>query len=209
MIPRDSKKYSLYLKAFKKILNAAEIEREKDSENSAKMYGLKLAWHGVKTVISHPDTESKKEAENLFDFISHVKYFISILTLKEFMQLFPIEKKYDGEKWEVKDYYSTVAYIQESGLEADYVLGDKALELIAEYQNEDIFGLFVKSMEVMSAIRRYEGDLDLFEEFQAACGEETTNTFKNSKGQAYYVKNGRPQKIKMINQQSRHLQRLK
>lgn len=209
MNSRESKSYSLYLKAFKKTVAAAEIERRKDSEKLVKMYGSKLAWYGVKTAISHPVTESKQEAENLFKFISHIKYFISILTLKEFMQLFPIEKKYDGEKWGVKDYYSTLAYIQESGIEKDHVLGDKALELIAEYQNVDIFELYVKSVVVMGAIRRYEGDLDLLEEFQAACGEETTNTFKNSKGQVYYVKNGKPQKIKRINPKNNHLQRVK
>ncbi len=59
----------------------------------------------------------------------------------------------------------------------------------------------------MSALRRAEGHLDMMEEFMASQGMETPNTFKNSKGEAMYIRHGKPEKIHVT--ESNHLKVMK
>ena len=99
----------------------------------------------------------------------------------------------------MKDYYYTINYIKEIGLNPQDELGEHTLELLTAYMNSDIGDLFVKCLTTMSAIRRHEGHLSLFEEFMASKEHKTTNTFKDQTGQAYYVRNGKTEKIKMNN----------
>lgn len=107
----------------------------------------------------------------------------------------------------MKDYYSTLEAIEELGLQQNELIGDKLEDLLLDYMNDDIREFEVKSLTTISKIRRFEGHLHLFEEFMAANGHDTQNTFKNSKGQAFYVRNGIPEKIKMLNKS--HLQVVK
>jgi len=201
---RSIDKHVYYLNAFIRVL--------KESTENPGVYGIepyleRMAFYGLKTVITSPEPTTKEEAVSDFELISIVRSFMSRLTLRRFMNLFPIEKNYDGYKYEMKDYYSTLEAIEELGLQQNELIGDKLEDLLWDYMNDDIREFEVKSLTTISKIRRFEGHLHLFEEFMAANGYDTQNTFKNSKGQAFYVRNGKPEKIKMLNKS--HLQVVK
>lgn len=91
---------------------------------------------------------------------------IGMLTPKEVIETFPIYKRYDGHKYETKDYFT----VQEAL--ADYDLNqpinavtDKAFEFLWDYDNDDLVEFAVDLMGAMSNINRLEKGKDLFTQF--------------------------------------------
>lgn len=196
-------KHNLYLKAYIRSLKACPLEEGPDQSKHIP----KIIHYGVKAVGTYPKLTDYQEAKTCFEFISGLKGIMSLLTLHEFMNLFPIEKTFDGAKYEMKDYYSTVEAIQELGLQPHEKIGESILELIMEYMNHDLSDFAVQGMVAMSAMRRFDGHLDLMEEFMATQGMDTPNTFKNGKGEVMYVRHGKTVKLKLNKKQ--HLQIIK
>jgi hypothetical protein len=58
---------------------------------------------------------------------------MSQLTPREFMNIFPIDKTYDGERFECKDYFYTIKIVR--ALDQDAPIGDKLDDLLWEYMN--------------------------------------------------------------------------
>ncbi|WP_107841368.1 hypothetical protein [Metasolibacillus meyeri] len=193
----EMNKHKLYIKAYIRSLKACPTEEGADQSK----YIPKIIFYGVRAVGTYPKLKNYEEAVTCFEFIAGLKGIMSLLTLHEFMNIFPIEKTFDGAKYEIKDYYSTVEAIQELGLQPHERIGERILELIIEYMNDDIMHFAVQSMTAMSAIRRFDGHLDLMEEFMATQGMDTPNTFRNSKGEAIYVRYGKPVKLRLNKKQ--------
>lgn len=199
----EMNKHRIYIKAYIRSLKECPTEEGTDQSK----YIQKIVYYGVKAVGTYPKLTSYQEAVTCFEFISGLKGVMSLLTLHEFMNLFPIQKVFDGAKYEMKDYYSTLEAINELGLQPYERIGESILKLIMEYMNRDIMDFAVQGMVAMSAIRRFDGHLDLMEEFMAEQGMDTPNTFRNSKGEAMYVRHGKPIKLKLNKKQ--HLEIVK
>ena len=100
--------------------------------------------------------------EEKFAYISCLKNCLKKLTYREFINLFPIDKEYDGAKWEMKDYYSTMEYLNDKSLD-DFI--EDPLELIFEYNNCHIIIFGVEIMTVTSDIHRIQTGLGITEAF--------------------------------------------
>ena len=100
--------------------------------------------------------------EERFAYISCLKNCLKKLTYREFINLFPIAKEYDGAKSETKDYYSTMEYLNDKSLD-DYI--EDPLELIFEYYNWDIIVFGVEVMSVTSEMQRIETGIGITEAF--------------------------------------------
>lgn len=99
-----------------------------------------------------------------FEFFEVISGCLSTLTTKEFMQIFPIEKNYDGEKYQMKDYFSTMEMI--AGYDAEEAIGfDNIQNFLWDYQNRDIRDFMVKGIGSMDRIRRQNGEMGIVEEF--------------------------------------------
>lgn len=178
-------KYPLYLNAFIYAVNSCQEGAEKDVS--------KIVLYGVKLINSQPETSDHEYILSSFQVASTIKNFVGELTPAQFMNIFPIDKEFKGEKWETKDYFYTMDYIKT--LEVTKPLGDQALVFLTEYTNREIHNFHVKVFSYLSALRQREGHLNIMEEFMASQGMETPNTFKNSKNEALYVRHGKPVKI--------------
>ena len=196
--------HDIYLNAYQREIDAAFKRKTNKRKNLPE-----IVFYGVKTANTFPKPTDKKQAEKQFRFIYELKRIMPFLTFREFMTLFPIEGEYDGDKWGVKDCYSTLEAIKELKLQPDEEIGEPILEILTEYMNTDIIRFNVKAVTVLSAWRRFNGHLDLFEEFMASQGMETDNTFKNSQGEAMYVRNGKPVKVEINKPQHSHLKLVK
>lgn len=183
----SNNKYLLYLNAFnRKIINDFQEDVKDD-------HFKQVIFYGVKLINEMPKAKTYDDELAIFQTISVLKDLIKQLTPIEFMNMFPVEKDFKGYKYEMKDYYSSMEYV--NTLDLNKPLGDNVLMLLGEYMNRDIHRFFVKSVINLSHLRQYDGHLDMFEEFMAAQGMETPNTFKNNKGEAMYIRNGKPQAI--------------
>lgn len=183
----NNNKYLLYLNAFnRKIINDFQEDVKDD-------HFKQVIFYGVKLINEMPKAKTYDDELAIFQTISVLKDLIKQLTPIEFMNMFPVEKDFKGYKYEMKDYYSSMEYV--NTLDLNKPLGDNVLMLLGEYMNRDTHRFFVKSVINLSHLRQYDGHLDMFEEFMAAQGMETPNTFKNNKGEAMYIRNGKPQAI--------------
>lgn len=197
----EMNKHRIYIKAYIRTLKACPLEDGADQSKHIP----KIVYYGVKAVGTYPKLITADEAKTCFEFISGLHGIMGLLTLHEFMNLFPIEKVFNGAKYEMKDYFSTLEAINELGLEPHEKIGENILKLIMEYMNDDISDFAVQGMVAMSAIRRFDGHLDLMEEFMAQQGMDTPNTFRNSKGEAMYVRHGKTVKLKLNKKQHLHV----
>lgn len=125
----------------------------------------KIALSGIKYICSWRDVKRKnnrlgvehqqtlEEAQATFQLIDAIFTVCGFLTLRNFVSTFPIDKTYDGAKWECKDYFSTMDVL--SAMDWDKPIGkDELSELLWDYDNEDLRHAYVEFTTAMSAIYR-------------------------------------------------------
>ena len=126
---------------------------------------MKIALSGIKYICSWRDVrrENKRlgvehhqtleEAQITFQQIDAIFTVCGYLTLRNFVTTFPIDKTYDGEKWECKDYFSTMEVLDK--MDWDKPIGrDELSELLWDYDNADLRHAYVEFTTAMSAIYR-------------------------------------------------------
>ncbi|WP_425447779.1 hypothetical protein [Dethiothermospora halolimnae] len=199
------KRHLLFMNAYERTLKDF-IDNYTEGQEVKSTY-KKLIVLGVKAIKSHKlKFYSKEEAIETFNFISTVSSLIGSLTPKEFENLFPIEKDYDGAKYEVKDYFYTKEYLRK--LDEDKPISEQTdtQEFLYEYHNWDI-GLFVvNTMSCMSSIREFEGKMSLMEEFAEDMGIKTYTLHKDGNGKEFLfdketnktIRVSRPKRLKVV-----------
>lgn len=99
--------------------------------------------------------ESKTLQENQYRFqlIDNIFGVLGCLTLKNFVTTFPVDKDFDGHKWECKDYFYTMGAL--SKMDWDKPIGrDNISELLWDYENNDLRNAYIEFTTVMSMIYR-------------------------------------------------------
>jgi hypothetical protein len=174
--------YELYEKAYINTLKAYQ-ENLSDITETVK----KAVFYGVKMVNTKEldDVIIREEAEYDFAFANLVISMMATLTPKEFMNIFPIEKEYDGHKWGMKDYFYTMEYIKT--LDLDKPIGEKIFDFLWEYMNEDITRFMIKLLQFTSRLRQLEGKPTLVEEFADMMGIKTYKLFRDEKGREFLL----------------------
>jgi len=181
--PRKSKKEILELK--RKYLDLAFTKHfmrfDPEDIESVKRF----VFFGIKSVALSDHNENEKDYVFI---IAQIVEAITLLTPNEFVNMFPIDKTYDGDKWEIKDYFYTRDYIDT--LEKDVPFGDieETLNLFWEYQNSTIRRFSVKYLCATSHKRRQQG-LPTFAEM---AGIETHQVYKDANGTNYLMIDGQP-----------------
>lgn len=127
---------------------------------------IKFIFLCVKKITKERHCDKKctyGEAQKHLDFMFAVTDLIGNLTPVEFMRLFPIPKEYDGEKYSVKDYFSTIKEIMK--YPQDKPIGENVIEFLMEYYNWEVMEFEVAKLSTISHIRRMKGQKGVFEEF--------------------------------------------
>lgn len=123
----------------------------------------KIGYAGIKYICTMRDItrENKRlgidqgrtlaEEKVRFTVIDDIFTILGCLTLRNFVVTFPIEKYYKGEKWEEKDYFSTIEVL--SKMNWDKPIGrDELSELLWDYYNADLRHAYMEYTSAMSAI---------------------------------------------------------
>lgn len=149
--------------------NAIYKVMEKNKEKQIKDYLqedlMKIALSGIKYVnfvreirrenerVGTDYKQSLEESQATFQLIDAIFVICGCLTLRNFVTTFPIDKTYDGAKWECKDYFSTMEVL--SKMNWDQPIGrDELSELLWDYDNSDLRHVYVEFTAAMSAIYR-------------------------------------------------------
>lgn len=145
----------------------------------------KIGFAGIKYICSMRDItrENRKlgidqgrtltEEHVRFTVIDGIFTILGCLTLKNFVTTFPIDKTYDGAKWECKDYFSTMEVL--SKMDWDKPIGrDELSELLWDYDNEDLRNAYVEFTTAMSTIYRAQTGKGIAEKF---CEDHGISTY--------------------------------
>lgn len=108
--------------------------------------------------------EQDVELERFFPVIR----LIESMTPRHFMHLFPIDKTYDGERWQCKDYFSTMAMVQDHGL--DTPIGD-GVPFLWDYCNPHTRCFLSAFFTAITAKRRENGQPGLLESYFDSIGK--------------------------------------
>jgi hypothetical protein len=124
-----------------------------------------MIFYGVRWANCTLQTPEDRESILRQNFIFNaVVDYIGMLTPDELTSTFPVSKRYDGDRWQTKDYFSTMEALREIGMNT--VIGaDRVLELLWDYENHDLREFVVHCLSLMSAARRLQGRLGIAEEF--------------------------------------------
>lgn len=136
----------------------------------------KIGLAGIKYICSMRDfsrenmklgiDESRTLAQEQLKFtvIDSIFTILGCLTLRNFVTTFPIEKTYDGEKWECKDYFSTMEVL--SSMDWNKPIGrDELLELLWDYDNADLRHAYMEYTSAMSAMYKAQTGKGIMEKF--------------------------------------------
>ena len=105
------------------------------------------------TRLGVDEPKTLKQNQYRFQMIDSIFGILGCLTLRNFVNTFPIDKTYDGEKWECKDYFSTMEVL--SKMDWDKPIGrDELSELLWDYDNADLRHAYIEFTTAMSAIYR-------------------------------------------------------
>ena len=105
-----------------------------------------------------------KEEQVRFTVIDGIFTVLGCLTLRNFVTTFPIEKYYKGNKWECKDYFSTMEVL--SAMDWNKQIGrDELSELIWDYYNADLRHAYIEYTNAMSAIYKAQTGKGIMEKF--------------------------------------------
>lgn len=116
---------------------------------------IEAVTHRVDNTYQTP-FEAKQTAFKLIDALFGI---IGRIKLKNLIKIFPIDKDYDGAKWECKDYFFTMDVLREKGL--DNAIGrDGVFDLLWDYENRELRKVTVFYMSCMSAMYQRQTGVD-------------------------------------------------
>ena len=174
-------------------------QRKKSLERFAKEQSDSARRKVVYWVIRCIPYINEDNTESLRIMIQLIKLELKRMTYRELVNMFPIEKWYDGDKWGTKDYFYTVNYINEKGI--DNLIKDP-FELIWEYQNLYIRELGVKWIGCVNNDMRTSTGIDILNAFfnpEAYPKDNRKNLIGiDSKGKVHKVSNPHATKLKVI-----------
>ncbi len=137
---------------------------------------MKIALCGIKYICSIREVKrendrlgtgydpSLEEQKIKFQLIDAIFTVCGHLTLRNFVNTFPIDKDYDGAKWECKDYFYTMDVL--SKMDWDKPIGrDNISELLWDYENADLRHAYIEFTTAMSAIYRAQTGKGIAEQF--------------------------------------------
>ena len=149
---RKRKNYLRFDRHILRIVKNTIDDYQKDESNRTVLKRLVL-WTGRELVYER-EHRDYYTTENLYNVSELYKSLVSELTYREFMEIYPIEKRYDGVKSETRDYYSTMEFL--SGIDLDSQIDNKeqVMDLFWDYSNWELLDVASASMCAMSAMSR-------------------------------------------------------
>lgn len=150
-IEKRNKKRKLYKKIFEKAKNDVDVPKI-------------VYWGIVYYHYLNIDSLSYEETKEAFYEIFRLEQLVGYLSFYSIFKLFPIDKDFDGHKYECKDYFSTMDYLKDKEFEkmiCEYDVDD----FFWNYYNSHIMGFQIKKMLIYDKLARFTGSETLMEGF--------------------------------------------
>lgn len=187
-------------------LNAFANAISKHERTNSRLDLYKMVYHGVKVVCLQTGHATDLENANArFQFISMVKTLIGYLTPIELQQIFPIDKTYDGIRWECKDHF----YVKEALLKyaPDESIGEENVsDLLWDYMNHDTRMFLVNLWNTVDDTLVLQGEKSSWESF---CEDNDITTYTTSTdkrtGKQFMTNNDTGETVRVHKPKPKHL----
>ena len=136
---------------------------EKDETNRTVLKRLTF-WLGRELAWENQNKEYY-DTENIFNVSELYKSLVSQLTYREFLEIYPIEKRFDGDKTETRDYYSTMSFLSTVDLNSTIGSKENVMDLFWEYSNWELLDVALASMSATSDMGKQLLGIDISEAF--------------------------------------------
>ncbi|HBF39796.1 MAG TPA: hypothetical protein DDW50_21090 [Firmicutes bacterium] len=148
-----------------------------------------LIFYGVRYIntMKRTGNESLDELSVVLEIIEKIKEQISWLTPAELLNVFPLDKRYDGERYQSKDYFSSMEMLQK--FEMDKPIGDKIDDLLWDYMNIQTRLFVAQEIGILSDIQQVYGEPGIMEEFATKNGITTFTKYTELSGKEFIVNN--------------------
>lgn len=135
-----------------------------------------IARENMKLGIDESRTLAQEQLR--FTVIDGIFTILSCLTLRNFVNIFPVEKRYDGEKWEEKDYFYTMDVLSKMDLDKP-IERKNMLDFLWGYENRDLRAVCVEYMKAISALYREQTGKSIAEKW---CEDNGIRTYTKDMG---------------------------
>lgn len=162
----NSEKNAIYSAAYQRFLRKNQVnDVEKLPKDKAKQY----IFLGIKAYgVEYARREKRPGIQgitNRYSELSKIMQSIGTLTPQQLQQMFPISKEYDGDRYEMKDYYFTLHALEKVGMDKPIGKETEAAHLLWDYQNTEISFFLMAYMGCIEDMYIYEIDDRPFKEF--------------------------------------------
>lgn len=111
------------------------------------------------------DGETEKELRELWQMYSAMLTLAACLSPAKLAQIFPPEKRYDGEKYDSKDYFTSVAAVEQAGGWKRFKSEDDVLAFLMDLTNRDVTRCCIAGLRILSEMRERQGGKSLADEW--------------------------------------------
>lgn len=138
----------------------------------------KIALYGVKSAVLKEIVQphSKKAAQRNLAFFQDIIHSLSLLTPTELENIFPIVKKFNGSRHEMKDYFTTRKSLEK--IDINKPIGEGIVDFLRNYYNADIFRLVSRYYEAMDNVLRSMGKPTILELFAQESGTDAETAIR-------------------------------
>lgn len=189
---RTKSKHEICSNAMDRVCDELSSNSLDADRNKVRDILLKVAYYGVMTVNTMPDNCDLTQLQRYFQIAELSKSALSLLSYKEIQQAFPIDKEYDGERWETKDYFYTIDVVNQYS--PDERILNNIDELLWDYMNVQLFEFQINLMSIMSGINRFMGKKGIMEQFCEEVGIDTYTMQPNGE----LIRNERKPKLTLV-----------
>jgi hypothetical protein len=154
-----NKKIELYRKNF---INAWICGDNKKMVYYGIMYFYKFDKKSIETV---------QQLDDCLTYIALINKKMKELTFNEVINIFPIRKDFDGERFECKDYYSTIEYLNKFDLNEP--IGEEVNDFFWNYYNSILMAYSAKELILFDMYRMLEGKESFMTEWARKMGVDT------------------------------------
>jgi len=169
-----------YAAAYARTIRRTAQRIADDGRQPTELETMSAAYCQVKIILS-----VGKEAATMEDYQDCLLNLAS-LTPRQLVTTFPPEKRYDGHRFQCKDYFFTMEAV--NSLPLDEPIGEAIHDLLWDYDNGDTKILYVSALTCADNMRKAETGKSFMEEWLEEKGVNAYHEYKDhTTGQRFMV----------------------
>lgn len=155
----------LYKNARSYLIKFLDNNMSGDKEFIKKMIYYNATFLAMNRAAELSTAKTISDIDRVINWFFMTLHAIGFLTVDELISIFPIEKDFNGKRYEMKDYF--YAKEQISKIQRDkplYDIGSEIIELLPNLNNNILMNLSVGFVMANNLKRKMEGKMDIMEE---------------------------------------------